>query len=159
MIKKDNANIQLTFKRVTNRQEADITIDLDKKCFDQKYITEGINIQYEELPVDIILKYFTYNAYFQKIPVGYIRYHFLGDTLVFVSSICVCPEHKGKKIGSKILEYLQKKLLKPNVKTIKLITWKDNLSFYVKNGFRVFDIDEDFYKKGQNRYSLRKDLR
>jgi aminoglycoside 6'-N-acetyltransferase I len=75
-------------------------------------------------------------------PIGFIagnsKKTYQGITF-YVAELCISNEIQGKGYGSKLLQFLEKELLKKNVKSIYLLTSNGGFAenFYRKNGYVV----------------------
>jgi ribosomal protein S18 acetylase RimI-like enzyme len=140
----------LNIKRLETKKEAIIISKLDKECFDGT----------DDLPLEYLLDKQTicYLAYLNDIIVGSIIYEKRSLTLTRIISLCIAPEYRNKSYGTQLIEFVINILKSESCKTVKLYTWKHNLPYYQKLGFKVYDVDKDFYDKGHDMYSLRKDI-
>ncbi|HLI46812.1 MAG TPA: GNAT family N-acetyltransferase [Geobacterales bacterium] len=58
----------------------------------------------------------------------------------YISDLFVEKEYRGRKIGTALLNYIERISLEKNSKKMRLLVWKDNenaLKFYEKNGYRI----------------------
>jgi ribosomal protein S18 acetylase RimI-like enzyme len=88
----------------------------------------------------------------QKYPDHYGKYFYLTDLLVE-------KEYRKKGIGKNLLYLLEEKVKKLGVKFVW--TWTaeyEGLSFYQKQGYKVFNTQENYYPSGHSRVGLIKQL-
>lgn len=78
--------------------------------------------------------------------------------ILYINVLFVDEQHRGKKLGSQLLEYVEKNAIAIGAYLSHLDTFDFQAKdFYIKQGYEVFGILEDC-PKGHNRYYLRKNL-
>ncbi len=78
--------------------------------------------------------------------------------ILHINVLFVDEQHRGKKLGSQLLEYVEKKAIAIGAYLSHLDTFDFQAKdFYIKQGYGVFGVLEDC-PKGHNRYYLRKNL-
>ena len=96
--------------------------------------------------------YFNLLAYYNDIIVGGISWKYdiyLGDRVIYIMTITVFDQYRRYQIGSQLLQELIR--IHKNIKEIKYINLHVQISnvaaknFYVKNGFDMVKIVENYY--------------
>ena len=72
---------------------------------------------------------------------GFVSYKINQDNAT-IGLIAVCPNNQGKKIGSKLLKYVEQQLVAINIKKLFIPTQQANetaCSFYKKHGYQIHE--------------------
>jgi ribosomal protein S18 acetylase RimI-like enzyme len=121
---------------------------------------------------DIVFRWFqldittTIIATMDKKPVGFAM---IGDIsnrwdlpqISELLAIAVEPERQGMGVGDILIREAESKALEFNIKRIFLHTAVNNLSarkLFTKNGYRIWEIKENFYPKGQDAVMMSKEI-
>lgn len=94
-----------------------------------------------------LMKYDTLIIRIEENPVGYVQYKSNNEG-IYINMLILEADYQNKGIGPKLLSILHSKYQQ----TIVLKCFKINhkaYQFYLNNGFRLFDEDENFYLLSQ----------
>ncbi|MEM2168297.1 MAG: GNAT family N-acetyltransferase [Candidatus Bathyarchaeia archaeon] len=86
--------------------------------------------------------------------IGYIAAHvenFEGKRMGHIYSIAVRSEYRRRGAGSRLLEAIEEILRQSGVKVCYLEARRDNIAainFYLKHGYRIFEVLKDYYGAG-----------
>jgi len=111
-------------------------------------------------------------SYFYEIfPDGFIVVEYNGRIIGFIIGVLtsphsgrilmigVSPKHRGKGMGSRLIEELLQEFINRNISYVDLEVSTDNekaISFYHKHGFRIIDHIKQFYQDGRDAYVMRR---
>ncbi len=117
----------------------------------------------ENYTIDLLFHLWSMN------PDGFFVYEMDGRVIGFINSVktdidelrilmlAVLKEYRGQGIGSKLLSHLM--LSFPEVRRFYLETRvenKDAINFYLKHGFKIKEVLDDFYTDGGRAYLMEK---
>jgi GNAT superfamily N-acetyltransferase len=105
-------------------------------------------------------------AYDGNSPIGIAQIYEEGRSLEIVS-LAVSPERQGQGIGTRLIEEASSYCRHNRIARLIVCTgcWEaDNIIFYLKRGFRIFDVKQDFFtqEKGyaaSHRHQIRLEMR
>lgn len=96
--------------------------------------------------------------------IGYVTArveNFEGKCMGHIYSIAVKPEYRRKRVGSILLKTVEENLRKRGAKVCYLEARKDNavaINFYLKHGYRVFEVLRGYYGDGEDGVRFMKTL-
>lgn len=123
--------------------------DIEVECFREDSFPPHYIARFLEDPTFITLV----TALEGKV-IGYVAVHvenFEGKRMGHIYSIAVRPEYRRMGIGSRLLETIEEILRQSGAKVCYLEARKDNIAainFYLKHGYRVFEVLRNYYGAG-----------
>ena len=115
-----------------------------KKLVKMLYTCFKSYIQLDHLKHTILILFDTSNPIYKFILyynkneiIGFVRYRITDKQVCYIDTFCVCSKHRGKGIGSKILNYIK---TMPHLTKVKLSVLSMNkfaVKLYQKHGFVI----------------------
>ncbi len=130
-------------------------IEIEKVSFSQPWSKDFFKALYEKHRDDFLI------AELSKKIVGYILGYKKSKELGSIKTMAVDPNRRRQGIGTKLINFLIKKLKKGGVKKIFLhIRTKNRIAnaFYKKLGFKVVKTVKNYYQNGDNAYLMKKEI-
>ena len=89
---------------------------------------------------------------------GFVVLQFYGTLRGYIQTICICPNHRGKGIGTTLLKFSEEKLMKifPNVFLCVTSFNHEAQKLYYRLGYEKIGELKDHIIKGADEYILRK---
>jgi ribosomal protein S18 acetylase RimI-like enzyme len=89
---------------------------------------------------------------------GFVVLQFYGTLRGYIQTICICPNHRGKGIGTSLIKFSEEKLLKifPNVFLCVTSFNHEAQKLYYRLGYEKIGELKDHIIEGADEYILRK---
>jgi ribosomal-protein-alanine N-acetyltransferase len=142
----------MTIKKVILKEVAADLFSIDNAAFNREFDLKAKSIDEE---IDYLKNCEIYIAYENEKAVGFIAYENKKD-LIEIMSLAIIPDYQRKGIGKLLLCHVLDIL---NGKRIHLVTHPKNspaIILYLKNGFEIYGLKENYYGDGQPRLLLKK---
>jgi ribosomal-protein-alanine N-acetyltransferase len=142
----------MEIKKVHPQEKGQELFDIDNAAFIREFDLKARSIQEE---VNYLKNCDVYIAYQKNQAIGFIGYKKKLDSAE-IMSLAVIPEYQNKGIGKMLLNHVLGLL---DGKKVYLVTHPKNtpaIIVYLKLGFEIYGLKENYYGDGQPRLLLRR---
>ena len=140
--------------REATTADLDHILELEQETFPETAFSRGTFLYYMDAASSRVCLLIAEHA-----PVGYVVYTVRGHPpVVYVDSIAVEPEHRGKGYGRRMMEHVREAARRAGVRHVKLHVRESNhraQDFYRALGFEAVGTVESYYRNGEDACIMR----